>query len=88
MFLVTRENTLYVEAESKDGNAKMKYELMDTPADDVILKIEMKLLKNVLEILTKLKINMFNLYYYDRHKPFLIDTFSGVFDATILPKRV
>ena len=88
MFLVTRENTLYIEAESKDGNAKMKYALMDTPADDVILKIDMKILKDTIDILTKLKINMFNLYYYDRHKPFLIDTFSGVFDATILPKRV
>lgn len=88
MFLVTRENTLYVEAESKDGSASFKYALMDTPAEDVILKIDTKLLNNVLDILTKLKINQFNLYYYDRHKPFLIDTFSGIVDATILPKRI
>lgn len=88
IFLVTREGTLYIEAISKDENAKMKYALMDTPAEDVILKIETKLLKNTIDVLTKLKINMFNLYYYDRHKPFLIDTFSGAVDATIMPKRV
>lgn len=88
IFLVTREGTLYIEAESKDGSAKMKYALMDTPVDDVILKIETKILKNTLDILSKLKINQFNLYYYDRHKPFLIDTFSGIVDATILPKRI
>lgn len=88
IFLVTRDGTLYIEAESKDGSAKMKYALMDTPAEDVILKIETKLLKNTLDMLSKLKINQFNLYYYDRHKPFLIDTFSGIVDATILPKRI
>lgn len=88
IFLVTRENTLYVEAESRDGSACFKYALMDTPAEDVTLKIETKLLKNTLDILTKLKINHFNLYYYHSHKPFLIDTFSNVVDATIMPKRI
>ncbi len=66
----------------------MKYALMNTPAEDVILKIETKLLKNTLDILTKLKSNHFNLYYYDHHKPFLIDTFSGAVDATIMPKQI
>lgn len=87
IFLVTREGTLYIEAENGAENVKMKYALMDTPAEDVVLIIETKLLKNTIDVLTKLKIVQFNLYYYDRHKPFLIDTFSGIVDATIAPKR-